>query len=288
MAFIARSFTAPQGWISRGETALGDDEQYLGTEPATHDTYSTYQRGVHMSISFGGSIGDFELLYLLQSITSIIVYLTISSLVVHNIIKFLLGYRSQVYRESIGEVRTHLLGCEYRDCHPRCRNRTVQALVPALVPALVCWHWCWCRLRACVSHGREPHRPGPTRVGSRASQVISVANVHAKKGSQAIIAATAFNKIREESAKRAEAASTGGAFWRQAVYEELKAAGMDDEEAKGVCQIVAPYGALAFDKFVDRSAVQSQLTMSKIAEMEIRKHMKAEGALPAPTLQATV
>ena len=119
-------------------------------------------------------------------------------------------------------------------------------------------------------------------------EVITVANVHSKKGAQAIIAATAFNKLRETALKRAESAQTGGAYWRQTVLDELRAAGMAEEEAKGIAQIVAPYGSIQFDKFVDRSATQSQLTSKTIAAMEMGWKAKEEGALPVPSLSKTL
>ena len=219
---------AVPGWQSRGEIVHGDDEQYLGTggpdgyeEMQTHDTYSLYPRGVHMRLTFGGEINDIEPMYLITQFAAILIYVTASSIIVHTIITRFLGYRSRVFRESIGEV-------------------------------------------------------------------ITVANVHSKKGAQAIIAATAFNKLRETTLKRAESAQTGGAYWRQTVLDELREAGMAEEEAKGIAQIVAPYGSIQFDKFVDRSATQSQLTSKTIAEMEMGWKAKEEGALPIPSLPKTM
>ena len=119
-------------------------------------------------------------------------------------------------------------------------------------------------------------------------EVITVANVHAKKGAQALIAATTFNKLREVAIKRQLEVGTGGAYWRQSVLDELRAAGMPDVEARGVAQIVAPYGAIKFDKFVDRSASQSQLSMAGVAARTTDEQTKAEGAVPIPNLQPTV
>lgn len=112
--------------------------------------------------------------------------------------------------------------------------------------------------------------------------------VHAKKGVQAIIAATAFNKLQQVASTRQEEAGTGGAYWRQSILDELRAAGMADEEARGVAQIVAPYGAIKFDKFVDRSAYQSQLTMAEVASRTSDDLAAKEGAVPVPELQATL
>ena len=112
--------------------------------------------------------------------------------------------------------------------------------------------------------------------------------MHAKKGAQALIAATTFNKLREVAIKRQLEVGTGGAYWRQSVLDELRAAGMPDVEARGVAQIVAPYGAIKFDKFVDRSASQSQLSMAGVAARTTDEQTKAEGAVPIPNLQPTV
>ena len=124
-------------------------------------------------------------------------------------------------------------------------------------------------------------------------EVITVANVHAKKGVQALIAATTFNKLRDVASKRQAEAATGGAYFRQSVLDELRAAGMPlleyvEVEARGVAQIVAPYGAIKFDKFVDRSASQSQLSMADVAARTTDEQAKAEGAVPIPELQPTV
>ena len=119
-------------------------------------------------------------------------------------------------------------------------------------------------------------------------EVITVANVHAKKGVQALIAATTFNKLRDVASKRQAEAATGGAYFRQSVLDELRAAGMADVEARGVAQIVAPYGAIKFDKFVDRSASQSQLSMADAAARTTDEQAKVEGASPYPSWQPTV
>ena len=199
------------GWQSRTEITHVDDEQYLGVgsgpagyeEAQTHDTYSVFPRGVHMRITFGGTIGDIDFLYLITQLSALIIYIGLAAIVTETCVKFLLGYKSRVYRESIGEV-------------------------------------------------------------------VTVANVHAKKGTQALIAATAFNKLRQDAAQRADEAATGGAFWRHTVIDELTSAGMAHEEAVGLSQVVAPYGFLHFDKFADRASTQSQLSNATIAEMELK------------------
>ena len=43
---------------------------------------------------------------------------------------------------------------------------------------------------------------------------LGAQGVHAKKGVQAIIAATTFNKLQETATKRQTQANTGGAYWR--------------------------------------------------------------------------
>ncbi len=60
-----------------------DDEQYLGTgwgggydEEQTLDTYSTYPRGVHMRITFGGTIGDIEPMFLINQVIPTSQYMT--------------------------------------------------------------------------------------------------------------------------------------------------------------------------------------------------------------------
>ena len=96
--------------------------------------------------------------------------------------------------------------------------------------------------------------------------MITIEQVHAKKAVQAVIAATAINHLRELEARRCAAAKTGGAYWRQTVLEVLTDAGIPDADARGVAQIVAPYGALDFSKFVDRSSYHSALTTSEVAQ----------------------
>ena len=81
---------AVPGWQSRGEIVHSDDEQYLGTgsggyeEMQTHDTYSTYPRGVHMRLTFGGAINDIEPMFLVTQFAAILIYITASSIIVRS------------------------------------------------------------------------------------------------------------------------------------------------------------------------------------------------------------
>ena len=71
------------------------------------------------------------------------------------------------------------------------------------------------------------------------------------------------------------------------VLDELKAAGLDDENARGVAQIVAPYGAIEFGKFIDRSATLSTLGVKEIAAAVTSMESKKHGAESVPALRAT-
>ena len=63
---------------------------------------------------------------------------------------------------------------------------------------------------------------------------------------------------------------------------------MDDAEARAVAHTVASYGALEFNKFVDRSSYQSKVTVAKMSEHVFKKEGKKMGAQSAPALKATV
>lgn len=118
-------------------------------------------------------------------------------------------------------------------------------------------------------------------------EVITVENVHAKKGVQAVIAASAFNRLQDIALQREQKSTTGGAYWRQTIVDELKQAGMVDEDARAVAQLVAPYGQLKFDKFLDRSTQQSQLEMREIVAVTNDQQRKNRGLVPAPQLHPT-
>ena len=215
------------GWHSRGELVYQDDEEFLpgplgaAQQNTSHDTYSVYPRGVHLKISFSGSFGEFDGLYIVSQLATLVVYLGVAGLITRYMVLWLLGYTSRVYRESVKEV-------------------------------------------------------------------ITVDNVHAKKASQAIISAVTFAKLRADAAARADETKTGGAYFRQTVLEELKNAGLDDIEARGIAQVVAPYGAIEFNKFVDRAATLSSLGVKDVADFVVKAESKKLGAEAVPTLQPTV
>lgn len=216
------------GWHNTGDDVHFDDEHYLGLgsgevereQPRTGDTYSVYKRGVHIKISFGGSIGWIVPMFLITQIAATLFYIGICATIIHFFILRVMRYASRVYRESVGEV-------------------------------------------------------------------ITVEGVHDKKGVQAIIAAVAFNHLQSKANMRAEAAGTGGAFFRQALLDELSVAGVPDEMSKGIAQLVAPYGAVDVGKFIDCSAYQSQLTMTEVGERVNEVQAKSEGAIAVPELKPT-
>ena len=75
--------------------------------------------------------------------------------------------------------------------------------------------------------------------------------------------------------------------------EHAHACPPDQTELTAICHRsvapqVAPYGSIAFDKFADRSATQSQLLNSTIAEVEMARKAKTDGAVPVPAIKPTV
>ena len=178
--------------------------------------------GVHIKVSFGGSFGKFDEMYIVTYLASLVVYIGVARLFARACVLYLLGYTSRVYRESIREV-------------------------------------------------------------------VTVDGVHSKKAAEALIAANAFAALKRVAQERqAAAGNTGAPYWRQTVLDELKEAGLTDGDARGVAQIVAPYGAIDFQKFVDRAATLNTLGVNDIATVVVKSEATKMGAEAAPTLKATV
>ena len=218
--------SAQGGWHSQGGMGHGDNEHFMrGAAHANFtvepETFSVYPRGVHIRVTFGGSVGRLVPTHLMTQFASLVIYSGLAALIVHWLVLRCQGYASWVYRASKREV-------------------------------------------------------------------ITVDQVHQKNAAQAIIAATAFATIKKIADQRQSSSGTGGAYFRQSVVDELKEAGMDDAEARAVAHTVASYGALEFNKFVDRSSYQSKVTVAKMSEHVFKKEGKKMGAQSAPALKATV
>ena len=200
--------TTKLGWHSVQDLAHGDSLQFGGVNSTS---ISTTSRGAHFRVSFGGSVGVFNLLFVVTALANISVFFVASSLVVQWTLLHFIGYKSHI-------------------------------------------------------------------IDNAANEVITVDGVHAQKAAQALIAATALSKLRQDLQDRHVATSAAGqtehddmgaSAFADMLTEELKRAGASDEHARGIVQILRKrgmtQGQVDFNSFVDSSSYQSTVKIARVS-----------------------
>jgi len=91
--------TPIQGWH-----AIGSDMPI--TLDGSGESHDNYRRGVHVRVSFGGSVTNLDLVTAVTVVAAYSVFLGFISLVINYVVVTFLGYRSRVYKDVTSEKLT--------------------------------------------------------------------------------------------------------------------------------------------------------------------------------------